>query len=394
MKIVQINSVCGSGSTGKICVAISKLLTEHHIENYIFYAVGDGDYPLGKKYMFPMEGKIAALQSRIFGNFGFQSKAATKRLIKALDGISPDVVQLHNLHSHHVDLQLLFSYLKRKNVKVFWTFHDCFAFTSYCMYFDMVGCNQWKNGCEKCAQFRKYSWVFDRSKALYKKKNNLFSDLDLTIITPSQWLADITKESFLKAYPVHVIPNGIDLNLFTPRKSNFREKHGISKDKTMVLGVADQWERRKGLDVFIRLAEKLDVDRFQVVLVGTNDRIDKQLPRSIISIHRTACQKELAEIYSAADYFVNPTREDNFPAVNLEALACGTPVITFETGGSPEALTAACGVVIRKDDFDGLCRAIEDQNHVFTEEACVKRAQEFKQEDRFSQYIKLYDLQA
>lgn len=393
MKVVQINSVCGAGSTGKICVAISELLTAKGIENYIFYTSGESRYPLGERYMSSVEVKFQALKAKAFGNYGFQSKAATRRLISALDKISPDIVQLHNLHGHNLHLGLLFSYLKEKKIRIFWTFHDCWAFTSYCTYFDMVRCDCWRTGCRNCPQRKKYSWFFDRSRSLYQAKRDLFAGLDLTVITPSQWLADLTKQSFLNAYPVEVIHNGIDLHVFTPRETNFREKYGIPGEKRILLGVANKWEPRKGLDVFLRLADHLDPERFQIVLVGTNDEVDSKLPPHIISIHRTANQQELAEIYSVADYFVNPTREDNFPTVNIEALACGTPVITFETGGSPESLTDNCGISVPCDDFESLCYVFEKQGCVnFAPDDCRNRAMDFNQEEKFKEYLVLYGL--
>lgn len=390
MKVVQINSVCGSGSTGKICVSISESLTANGIENYVLYAADGCRYPLSESYMSVSEVRMQALKAKAFGNYGFYSKAATKRLIAKLEEISPDIVQLHNLHGHNVHLGMLFSYFKERKIKIFWTFHDCWAFTAYCMYFDTVQCNRWQSGCENCPQRKKYSWFFDKSHSLYEKKKELFSGLDMTIITPSHWLAELTKKSFLGNYPIEVIHNGIDLTLFSPQPSDFREKYGISKDQKILLGVANKWEFRKGLDVFLCLAEKLDKTKFKIVLVGTNDAVDKKIPSEILSIHRTANQKELAEIYSAADFFVNPTREDNFPTVNIEALACGTPVITFDIGGSPEALDKESGMVINQDDFEELRCVIEDENISLTSNACLKRASEFNQIDKFREYIDLY----
>lgn len=392
MKVVQINSVCDSGSTGKICVAISKLLTENNIENYILYASGKSSYPLGIRYMSSIQVKIQALISKILGNYGFESRMATRRLIKMIDSIKPDIVQLHNLHGHNVNLEILFSHLKRKNIKIFWTFHDCFAFTAYCMYFDMTGCNKWMGGCEKCPQRKKYSWFFDRSKWLYEKKKKALSGLDLTIITPSQWLSNLTKKSFLKEYPVKVIYNGIDLSLFVPSKSDFRQKYSIPEYKAIILGVANKWEKRKGLDFFINLSYALDADNYQIVLVGTNDNVDKLLPENIISIHKTSNQKELAQIYSAADLFFNPTREDNFPTVNIEALSCGTPVLTFKTGGSPEVIDETCGLVLENDDIETIVGSIENviENKLFSRENCLLRAKKFNSNDRFNEYINLY----
>ena len=392
MKVAQINSVCGSGSTGKICMSISKLLTKQGIDNAIFYVQGNSDYPLGKKYMSAGEVKLQAVKAKVFGTYGFQSKRSTRRLIKALESFSPDVVQLHNLHGHNVHLGLLFSYLKEKKIKVFWTFHDCWSFTGYCMYFDMTRCDRWTTGCDDCPQRKKYSWFRDQSKWLFEKKRELFSGLDMTIITPSQWLADLVKKSFLKDYPVKVIHNGIDLTVFFPRESDFREKNGIPQDKTILLGVANKWEKRKGLDVLLKLAQQLDREKYQFVLVGTDKKVDQQLPDYIISIHRTTNQAELAEIYSAADYFINPTREEVLGLVNIEALACGTPVVTFKTGGSPECIDETCGVVVDRDDINAMEKEILriTEEKPFTVENCLRRAKQFDQNERFKECIDLY----
>lgn len=392
MKIVQINSVCGSGSTGKICVAVSELLTAKDIENHILYAVGSSDYPLGKKYMSALELKWQAFKAKLFGNYGFQAKAATKRLIRELEQISPNIVHLHNIHSHNVHLGLLFGYLKEKKIKIFWTFHDCWAFTGYCMYYDMVGCDRWKTGCRNCPQRKRYSWFFDRSSHLFDKKKELFSGLDLTIITPSRWLADQVGQSFLRDYEVKVIHNGIDLSVFCPRESDFRQRHNL-ENKFVVLGVAMGWEKRKGLDVFVELSKRLD-EQFQIVLVGTNDKIDKQLPQNIISIHRTQNQVELAEIYTAADVFANPTREENFPTTHMESLACGTPVVTFATGGCTEILDERCGRVVAKNDIDSLNGRIVElcNKSVDMTEACLRRAQLYRASKMFAEYLRCYSV--
>lgn len=390
MRIVQINSVCGSGSTGKICVAVSELLTKKGIENYILYASEKSNYHFGRKYMSDIDVKIQALKSRIFGNYGFNSQRATKRLLKELKSLKPDIVHLHNLHGHNVHLGMLFSYLKENSIKVFWTFHDCWAFTGYCPYYDLAMCDKWKNKCSECPAANKYSWFFDRSKYLFEKKKNLFTGLDLTIITPSKWLADQVKQSFLKDCEVMVINNGIDLSVFNSRESDFREKYNL-QDKFIVLGVAFGWGVRKGLDVFIELSKCLD-ERFQIVLVGTDDKVDKQLPKNIISINRTNNQAELTEIYTAANVFVNPTREEVLGMTNIEALACGTPVITFKTGGSVECVDSNCGIVVPKNDIDALEKAIRTVciDKPFSCEACLAHANQYDQRDKFNEYISLY----
>lgn len=391
MKIIQINTTCGIGSTGKIAVGISKLLTADSIENYIIYSNRSNGYEAGiscsdNKYI-----KLQALKSRLFGNYGFNSKKATKRIIKELERIQPDVVHLHNIHGHDCDLEMLFTYFKKNKTKLVWTFHDCWAFTGYCVYFDAVNCDRWKKECFRCPQSKDFTWLFDKSKQLFKKKRNLFNGLNLTIVTPSQWLAELVRQSFLKEYETVVINNGIDLGVFRPVESDFRQKYGIEQKK-IVLGVSMGWESRKGFDVFIELASRL-TDDFKIVLIGTNDKTDKHLPENILSIHRTNNQQELAEIYSAADVFVNPTREDNYPTVNMEAIACGTPVLTFKTGGSPEMLDESCGSVVDCDDINTLEKEIVRicSDKPYTLKQCIKKASEYDENERFKEYLKLYE---
>ena len=223
MKLVQVNVTCGSGSTGKICISVSRLLTEEGIENYILYSGAKSDYPLGIKYQENKYTKTQALASRIRGNYGFNSSASTKKLIAELERIKPDIIHLHNLHGHNCNVEMLFNYLKKTNVKLYWTFHDCWTFTGYCPYFDIVECDKWQEGCESCPQRKTFSWFFDKSSKLYQKKKELFSGLDLTIVTPSEWLADLVKKSFFKDYPVRVINNGIDISVFKPTYGNFAE---------------------------------------------------------------------------------------------------------------------------------------------------------------------------
>lgn len=390
MKIVQLNITCGVGSTGKICLAVSQILNDRGVENYILFSEEDSDYEYGIKYADRFEIKLQALKSRVFGNYGFNSKALTKKLISKLDEIKPDIVHLHNLHGHGCNLEMLFGYFKEKNIKLYWTFHDCWAFTGYCPHFDMIGCDKWQTQCGNCPQKGAYSFFFDKSDKLYAKKKELFSGLNLTIITPSEWLKSLVKKSFLKNYEVRVINNGIDLDVFRPRKSTFRENHGI-KDEFLILGVAFNWDERKGIDVFSDLARTLPSD-CRIVLVGTNENTRKLLPENVIAIDRTENQQELAEIYSACDLFVNATREDTFPTVNIEALACGTPVLTFKTGGSAEIIDDTCGMSVEKNDTEALKKAILKikESRPFTEEACLKKSAEYQKDEKFIEYADIY----
>ena len=391
MKIVQINATCGVGSTGKICVGISQVLVDKNVENYILYSSKSNGYEHGIKCSSDFYIKRQALKSRVFGNNGLNSKVATRTIIRELERIKPDIVHLHNIHGHDCNLEMLFEYFQKNSTKIVWTFHDCWAFTGYCAHYTMKKCYRWQTQCERCVQKCEYSCFFDRSRYLFEKKKELFSGLDLTIVAPSQWLAGEVKKSFLRDYPIRVINNGIDLNVFRPAESEFRSKYGL-ENKKIVLGVSFGWDERKGLDVFVDLSKRLS-DDYKIVLVGTNATTDKLLTESILSIHRTNNQQELAEIYSASDVFINPTREENYPTVNMEALACGTPVLTFRTGGSPEILDETCGFVVNCDDVDSLEKAIVRicTEKPYTKEACVKKAQSFDKNERFKEYTELYE---
>lgn len=391
IKIVQINSTCGIGSTGKICVAVSELLNQENIENYVFYFHSTDGNKNGVECATKSYLKGQAIKSRILGNWGFNSKGSTNRIIKKLQEIKPDIVHLHNLHSHDCNLEVLFSYFKKVNQKLYWTFHDCWAFTGYCMYFSEVGCKKWQTECDKCPLKWKHSFLKDNSKKLFKKKMELFSNLDLTIITPSKWMANLVKKSFLKDYPVKVINNGIDLSVFKPTKSDFREKYNIPKDKKILLGVAHTWQKRKGIDTLYNLSKKIDKNKYQLVLVGENP-FKAFGPKNIIFINKTANQKELAKIYSAADLFVNPTREETLGMVNIEALACGTPVITYNSGGSIEMLDEKCGVVVECDDFNTLKSEIERlcEKDSLSSDECVRKAKDFANQNRMKEYFDLY----
>ena len=390
MRIVQINATCGIGSTGKICVGISQMLTEKDIENYILYSTKSNQYELGigcsdERYL-----KVQALKSRIFGNYGFNSKSATRKMIDCLERIRPDIVHLHNIHGHDCDLEALFTYFRSRKTKLVWTFHDCWAFTGYCTHFTIQKCDKWKSSCRECIQSKSYSWFFDRSNALYEKKKALLSGLDMTVVTPSEWLAGMVKQSFLKDYPMCVINNGIDLSVFKPHETNFREKYGLD-NKKIILGVSFDWGEKKGLDVFIALSNRLPSD-YKIVLVGTNEKTDNYLPANILSVHRTQDQEELAAIYSTADVFLLPTREENYPTVNMEALACGTPVLTFRTGGSHEMLDETCGSVVDCDDIDAMEKEIIRicTEKPYSREACIKRASDFDKDVKFREYLNLY----
>lgn len=395
MKIVFINSV-QYGSTGNIALQIARKAEDEG--NICYVAIPQGRH--NKSAVFHntiwignrLSEDFHILLGRLFGNVGHHSYFATKRFIRKLDAIKPDIIHIHNLHNSYINIPILFNYIRENQIKTVWTLHDCWAFTGHCPHYTMVKCDKWKSGCNHCPQYREYPECYvDNSETQYIKKKIWFCGLkNLTLVAPSNWMAQQIKQSFLCEYPVKVINNGIDLSAFKPTKSNFREKYGL-QDKYIVLGVSFSWGTKKGMDVFVRLAEILPSD-YKIVLVGTNDSIDKELPENIISIHKTQNKAELAEVYSAADVFVNPTREDNYPTVNMEAIACGTPVITFRAGGSPEIVGEGCGCTVEVDDIDGMAESIEKCciERIYRSEDCRKHAESFNQDNKFQEYIDLY----
>lgn len=386
MKVVQLNAVCGVGSTGGITVEISRMLTGHNIENYILYTNGTHNYKLGINYSNHFLVKSSALKARVFGNYGFNSHRATNNLINILNNMKPNIVHLHNIHGHDLDLDQFFKYLKQTGVRVVWTFHDCWAFTGYCMHFDILKCNKWQTKCGNCQQAKRYSVFVDRSEELFLKKKKLFTAVeDMTIVVPSNWLAELTRHSFLNKYRIEVINNGIDLDIFRPRNNVFKREYGI-EDKHMVLGVP------KGHLKPFRELGKIMSEEYKLVLVGLTAKERAQLPKNIIGLPRTADRLEMAQLFTAADVYVNTTLEDTFPTVNLEALACGTPVITFNTGGSPEAIDDSTGMVVEKGDIKGMYSAVcELCTGPDRSAECIARAKRlYNAKDRFEDYYKLY----
>lgn len=394
MVIASINAL-HYGSTGKIMLGISEVAREYGHQCYTFSKnYNKKEEILGHYYIGTPKGlHFDSLISVYTGYEGIYSKKNTKKLLRELEKIKPDVIHLHNLHGWFLNFKLLFDYIRQKHIKTVWTLHDCWSFTGHCPYFDLAGCDKWKNGCGQCPQYQEYPQSkFDFTKQMYKLKKSWFTGVeDMTIVTPSKWLANLVKESYLKDYPVKVINNGIDLSIFKPTPSDFRKKHNIAESDILLLGVAFDWGVRKGLDVFVEISKKLD-SQYKIVLVGTDDTIDKMLPSNIISIHRTQSQKELAEIYSTADFFLNPTREENYPTVNMEAIACGTPVITFNTGGSPEIPGDAGGIVVKEKNAEALLEVILEHKKPTKAqrlELC-EYAKVFDYKEKYEQYIKLY----
>ena len=407
MKIVQINTVCSTGSTGKIAADLYYIAQKAGNTPFIAYGRGTSpkeinSFKIGNSLDFVQH----VLINFFLGKSGFGSKAVTRRFLKWLDEIKPDVLHLHNLHGFYIHVEMLFEYIKIHRIPAVWTLHDCWPLTGQCAHFDYAGCAKWQSACQKCPIYRSsypYSLFRDNSRQNYELKKSAFTGVEnMTIVTPSNWLADIVRKSFLKEYPVTIIPNGINLDIFKPAAPQFANTVFDIATSTFVtvpkiiLGVANVWTSRKGLDFFLRLSGLLD-SSYNIVLIGVSQKQQKKLQKEysgrITLLTRTANQHELAEWYRRAHVYMNPTLEDNFPTTNLEAMACGTPVITFNTGGSPESITEKCGIIVEKGNINQLKEAILslDKKTEITSLACRERAMEFNREIRFKEYLKLYN---
>jgi glycosyltransferase involved in cell wall biosynthesis len=319
---------------------------------------------------------------------------STKNFLKKVDWFNPDIIHLHDILGWYLNIDILFDFIKKHNIPVVWTFHDCWAFTGRCIHFDAARCNRWKNGCGNCPQihYMPRTWWFDLSHWNFERKRKLFTSVNnMTIVTPSQWLANLTAQSFLQNYSVNVINNGIDLNLFKPTQGDIYRRLKVD-GKKIILGVAGTWTERKGIDDFIKLANTISPEK-KIVLVGIEQ---SALPSqcNIEAIARTHNQAELAEIYTAADVFVNPTYEDNFPTVNLESLACGTPIVTYRTGGSPESVDTSVGLVVEQGNRAALVSAIDEiliNKDKYTQEACLNQSLRYDMNARFDDYVSLLE---
>lgn len=392
MKVLQINSVYPTKSTGRIAAQIAEIQLSHGISPFIAcsqsFSYGDNIFEM-KSGLYK---KVNILKTRIFGKHGFYNKSATKDMLKWVDEVKPDIIHLHNIHGHYLNIKLLFEYLKEKNIPVVWTLHDCWAFTGHCSHFDFVGCEKWKTGCHHCSLKKDYpvTWFFDRSKEAYRDKKRLFTALDkMVITTPSKWLKELCKESFLAEFPVEVVNNGIDLSLFKPTESDFKSRLNID-GKFVILGIVDSLKGTKGGQYFVELSKKLKED--EVILLLTPSTVEGDVPENIKIYSENVSTKELSSLYTMADVFVNPSLQESFSMVNLESLACGTPVVTFNSGGTTECHSDKTGVMVKRGDLNSLYEGIKKvRSGAFSSEECIKRAVEFDYKVKFEKFIHIYN---
>lgn len=389
----MINEECGTGSTGRICTDIAAALESNGNEVKIAFGRNADIVPAQySKYAVrignDIDLKIHGLITRAFDATGFGSMRATRKFIHWIYQFDPDIIHLHNLHGYYINIDLLFSCLKQLNKPVVWTLHDVWPFTGHSAYCDAVGCSKWKNGCENCPQMKVYpkSYV-DRSKRNWERKRNIFCGVtNLTIVTPSKWLAELVEDSFLNEYPVKVINNGIDTGKFHKVSTHLRSDLRLQRKK-ILLSVATVWNDLKGLSDFERLADLLG-ENYKIILVGgmTNSQ-EKELPESILHIRKTQDVNEMVELYNTADIYLNLTYCDTYPTVNLEAASCGTPVITYAVGGSTESAEMFGGISVRRGDVEAVAHAVRESERL---KVVIPADYDLDKKRAIKEYIGLY----
>lgn len=355
MKYLFINVVAGSGSTGRIAAEQCRKLQEQGHECVLAYGRWESHCEGVKTHRIgtSLDYRVHGLLTRLFDLHGFGSKRATQKFLRWVKEYDPDVIWLHNIHGYYLNIELLFDYFKTCGKTIRWTLHDCWAFTGHCSHFSYVGCEQWKTECSKCVQLKEYPKCIGLSDVCrnFSRKKQAFTNVPkLTLIAPCCWLADQVQQSFLRDYPVEVEYNKIDTTVFKPTQSDFREKYGL-QNKTVLLGVASKWGERKGVRDQLALIESLG-DPYRLVLVGVSEEQKKGFPAKVLGILRTENARQLAEIYTAADYLINTSYEETYPTVNLEAQACGTPVIAYDVGGTKETITTVESYIVPVGRYD------------------------------------------
>lgn len=391
-RLLQIDSCLGIGSTGRITESIAQLAQSKNWECYIIHGARYVKRPscMKESQSVTVLGEyMHYVESLLFDNHGLASRRATYRVIEKIKEIAPNIIHLHCIHGYYLNYKILFEFLNTTNIPVVWTFHDCWAFTGHCAHFVTAKCEKWRTGCCECPLIKDYPKSFvDRSRRNYNLKRALFAgNNNLHIIPVSKWLAGLVKQSFLKEKDIRVIYNGVDIEQFhpvTPNNNRFR-----------ILGVSGVWSKDKGLYDFYKLRELLDDKKYEIMLIGLSRGQIEDLPKGIIGVERTFSIEELAFFYSSANVFVNLSYADTFPTVNLEALACGTPVVTYRTGGSPEAVDKSTGVIVEQGDLSALSFAINQlcsNDQKMLSHACRERAEKmFNRNERYEDYLNLYE---
>lgn len=402
--LLQINPVLRvNTSTGRIMQEIGELAMQHGWRSCIAYSKGRDGIKSCQSEVIPVGNKWSTiwhgLETRLFDRHGLASNEATRLFVKQIQELKPNVIHIHNIHGYFLNYQILFDFLAQSNIPVVWTVHDCWLYTGHCYYYSYAGCNKWQTGCGHCPQKKEFpaSWLIDRSHQNYEDKKQAFTSLpldQLTIVPVSEWIREEMQYSFFRNNQFHVIHNGINTNIFNIyNPEQVKQKYGLN-GKHILLGVASIWSREKGFDDCIQMADLLHPDEM-LVLVGVRPEQQKKLKKNMLGIPRTENIHQLAELYAAADAFINPTWQDNYPTVNLEAIACGTPVVTYRTGGSIEAITDQTGFIVPQGNVKEMleaARLISQRGKAYYQQPCRTYALEnFRKEDRYQDYLDLYD---
>lgn len=401
MKLLQINVTVNSGSTGRIAEEIGQTAIAAGWKSFVAYGRERNMQSKSETIRIGNNKDILfhGLQTRLFDNhsLGLSSKNSTKKFIKKIRKIKPDIIHLHNLHGYYLNIEILFNYLKTTDIPVVWTLHDCWPFTGHCAHFDYIGCEKWKKGCYDCPITKSYpaSYLKDRSKKNYRDKKRLLNSLsNLTLVPVSNWLSNILKESFLNQFNKKVIINGVDTSVFKLIQNNNMCKKFNLQNKFVLLGVANLWDKRKGLYDYFEL-NKLLTGNYQLLLLGLNGKQINELPKGIIGIERTDSIDELVQCYNIADVVMNISYEETFGMTTIEGFACGTPSIVYNATASPELITPETGIIVKKGDISDLIKAIykiKENGKGYYNKACVERAHKYyKKEDRYQEYIELYN---
>lgn len=398
-KILQINVTLNTGSTGRITEQIGQEIIDAGWESYVAFGRKCNiscsiPIRIGKLHDVYMHG----CNSLLFDNHGFSSMNATKKLIKKIENIKPDIIHLHNLHGYYINVAILFNYLKTASIPVVWTMHDCWSYTGHCAFYSDIKCSKWKTGCFNCPKRGDYpkSLFLDNSKKNYIRKLKLFTSVEnLTIVPVSEWLGHEVKQSFFKGKRILPIINGLDTQTFSPKKTpiNLIQKYKL-EGKNILLGVASAWSPRKGINDYAELAKILP-DNYQIVMIGLTKKQSKYLPNNILKLQRTENVNELAEWYSLATLVLNLSSSESFGLTTAEGFACGTPSIVYNCTASPELISPGTGIIVEKGNIKSLFEAVQtitEKGKSFFLDNCRKRAiTHFNKNIQYKKYLLLYN---
>lgn len=390
-KLLQINVTANWGSTGRIAEQINVEASNRGWDCYVAY----GRHVNNSKSTFLKVGNKFNVywhyaQNRIFDNEGLASSIPTRKLIKAIKEIQPDIIHLHNIHDHWLNYEILFKYLNATDIPVVWTFHDFWAITGHCAHFISANCEKWQHECGSCPLSKS---LIDRSRRNFLLKKKLFlANKNLHVVAVSDWVGGLVKKSFLSNKDIRIIPNGINLNVFRPLSKS--ETDCLYKDKFIILAVASQWKSGKGLEDYIAMSSLLKEDEL-IVLVGVDENIKKTLPDNIIGVSRTNSQSELVSLYSRADVVTSFSSAETFGLTIVEAFACGTPVVAYDNTAQAYLVTEDTGNLVQTGNYVAAYQAIQSIHQNGKErysDACLRLvAESYDEKQCTEKYINLYN---